>query len=177
MIFLTVGTQLPFDRFVHAVDAWAAASGRDDVFAQVGPTSSPPRHVRWKEFIGPPEFDRRFEEADLVLAHAGMGSILTALARRKPLLIMPRLARLGEHRNDHQVATAKRFAERGIAVAMDERELREWLDRADAIPAPDRISPEASERLVRALRNFIFECAAPGEQAGPAAPQPSTASR
>ena len=39
MIFVTVGTQLAFDRMIKAVDEWAGARGRTDVFAQVGPAA------------------------------------------------------------------------------------------------------------------------------------------
>ena len=55
-----------------------------------------------------------------------MGSIITALELGKRIIVMPRRADLGEHRSDHQVATAKRFAEQGrIEVAFNERELLE----------------------------------------------------
>ena len=63
-----------------------------------------------------------------------MGTILTALELGKPLLVMPRRAALGEHRNDHQLATVRRFAELGsVEVALDESELALKLD--DLAPA------------------------------------------
>ena len=36
MILVTVGSQLPFDRLVRAVETWARAAGRTDVVFQVG---------------------------------------------------------------------------------------------------------------------------------------------
>ncbi|MEM8712084.1 MAG: glycosyl transferase, partial [Planctomycetota bacterium] len=70
MIFVTVGSQLPFDRLVHAVDAWAEAAGRaDEVFAQVGATSAPPRSVGWAKELSPEAFQRRVDEADVVVRH------------------------------------------------------------------------------------------------------------
>ena len=67
--------------------------------------------------------------ADAIVAHAGMGTILTALELGKPLLVLPRRASLGEHRNEHQLATARRFADTGrLAVAFDESELAQRLD-------------------------------------------------
>ena len=38
-----------------------------------------------------------------------MGSIITAIDNNKPIVIMPRLHKYGEHRNDHQLATAHKF--------------------------------------------------------------------
>ena len=81
-----------------------------------------------------------------MIAHAGMGSIITALELGKPIMVMPRRASLGEHRNDHQVATAKRFAEQGrIMVAFNEKELVDKLDQlksfGDAAPSAAKASP------------------------------------
>ena len=156
MIFVTVGTQLPFDRLISAVDAWAGATTGADVFAQVGPTGLEPRHISYSRFISPAECRERMAAAQAIVAHAGMGTILSALELGKPLLIVPRRAALGEHRNDHQLATARRFAELGrVAVAFDETELPARLDELDRIAAHEPISPFASDRLIGALREFI----------------------
>ena len=97
---------MPFNRLVRTVDDWALASGRQDVFAQIGATDWQPAHIAWSKFLQPPEFARRFAEAEVVVAHAGMGTILSALQWEKPILVMPRRASLGEQRNEHQLATA-----------------------------------------------------------------------
>ena len=54
MIFVTVGTQLAFDRLIGAVDAWAARTPGSDVFAQTGPGTYTPRHIEYAAFISPP---------------------------------------------------------------------------------------------------------------------------
>ena len=86
MIFVTVGVQLPFDRLVRAVDTWAGERMRADVFAQIGPSQYRPQHIEFRAFVEPPEFRRLVEGADAVVAHAGMGSIITALELAKPLI-------------------------------------------------------------------------------------------
>jgi len=163
VIFLTVGTQLPFDRLVRALDAWCAAAHRNDVFGQIadpGPGGYRPRHFEWSGFVEPAEFQRRFEAADLVVAHAGMGSLITALTLAKPILVMPRRAALKEHRNDHQVATAARFAARpGIIVADTEDDVGPALDRILAGGngrAGAGIGPFAEQRLIDAVRAAIL---------------------
>jgi UDP-N-acetylglucosamine transferase subunit ALG13 len=156
VIFVTVGTQLTFDRLIKAVDEWAGSRGRADVFAQVGPSELAARAITVQKFITPQECDQKMRAADVIVAHAGMGSILTALELGKPIIVMPRRASLGEHRNDHQLATARRFAELGsVSVAMDEKELVQRLDAIGQIGAAPRISPFASERLIGAVRAFI----------------------
>lgn len=156
MIFVTVGTQLPFDRLISAVDEWAGAVPGAEVFAQVGPTALEPRHIAYRNFIPPAECHRLMLDADAIVAHAGMGTILTALELGKPLLIVPRRASLGEHRNEHQLATARRFAELGrVPVCFDERELGAALEDLGRLAGQEPISPFASDRLIGALRDFI----------------------
>lgn len=129
MIFVTVGTQLPFDRMIRAVDEWAGVSGRRDVLAQVGMSDYRSRNIKCVKTLHPEEFQQRFMEAEFIISHAGMGSIITAMELSKPIIILPRRAELGEHRNDHQLATAKRFADMGlVSVAFHEGELAKRID-------------------------------------------------
>lgn len=172
MIFVTVGAQMSFDRMVRAVDRWAGNSGRGDVFAQIGPTDWKPTHIQWTNFIQPPEFRNRVRQADVVIAHAGMGSIITALELGKPIIVMPRRGELRETRNDHQLATAKQFLAQGrIIVAFDENHLIEKLDQLADFRATERISPKASPRLLAAIRSFVLTGALP------AAPAPAVGLR
>jgi len=165
VILVTVGAQMPFDRMTRAVDEWAGERGRKDVFAQIGPTDWRPRHMEWTQFLEPEEFRRRVAESDILVAHAGMGSIISALEAGKPILVMPRRGDLRETRNDHQVATARRFAEQGrVSVAMDEVELKAKLDGIDSMRAAGSISPWASPGLIAGIRAFIETGRVPGEE-------------
>ncbi len=162
MIFITVGTQLPFDRMIRAVDAWAGLQGPSDVFAQIGPAGFKPKHIEWAPFLSAAECRDKMERCSAVVAHAGMGSIITALELGKPIVVMPRLAEFREHRNDHQLATARRFLAQGrIRVAFDERQLLEKLDDLAEVAAGERISASASPQLLRALRVFVGGTEAP----------------
>lgn len=156
MIFVTVGTQLAFDRMVSAVDRWAAACGEADVFAQIGPSREPPRHLPYSAFLPPTRANALMREAKLIVAHAGMGTVLTALELRKPIIIMPRKASLGEHRNEHQLATARWLDGRpGVHVAWDEAGLAALLDHRDQLPGGEAFASVASGPLVDRLRTLV----------------------
>jgi exopolysaccharide biosynthesis glucuronosyltransferase PssE len=156
LIFVTVGTQLAFDRLVGAVDRWAATRSGADVFAQIGPSALRPRHIRHQRFMTPAECRERMLAAEAIVAHAGMGTVLSALEMGTPLLVMPRRAALGEHRNDHQLATAHQFSQLGsLSVAFDEAELHRKLDALDRLAASNRIGPHAPDPFIAALRAFI----------------------
>lgn len=157
MIFVTVGHQMPFDRLVGAVDAWAATRPGIDVFAQIGRTDLRPRSMRWKERVEPSEFLELISSASVVVAHAGMGTILSALEIGRPLLIMPRKAELRETRNDHQFATATRLSGRsGLYIALDETTLRQKLDQLGMFRAGEPIESAADASLLNEVRRFIF---------------------
>ena len=117
MIFLTVGTQFPFDRLVKAVDQAAGINGFDEqIVAQIGDSSYCPENFEAVPSAEKAVFDRHFNEADSIISHAGMGTISMALDHRKPLLVMPRLKKYGEVVNDHQLAIAIKFEQLGYLL-------------------------------------------------------------
>lgn len=156
-MFVTVGSELPFDRLVGAVDRWAGRNGRGgEVFAQIGRGGRQPINISSAETLPSQTFHQVFQAADLVVAHAGMGTILTALEARRPLVVVPRRADLGEHRNDHQAATVARLSGRRlINAAADEVELVAFLQGDIELMAIEGIPPAADESLIEALRRAI----------------------
>jgi UDP-N-acetylglucosamine transferase subunit ALG13 len=156
VIFVTVGSQEPFDRLIHAIDEWASSRGRSDAFAQIGNSTFRPRHIEFTKFLDPVEFKRAVREAKIIVAHAGMGSIISALELGKPIVVMPRRGKLRETRNDHQVDTAERFGSHGhVIVAQDEHDFAEKLDYALTVPGRNPISQEATPRLMSTIRGFL----------------------
>lgn len=157
MIFVTVGEQLPFDRLIRIVDAWAVDSSHE-VFAQIGYSSFTPSYIQYEKFLSPEKFKEQFKSADIIVAHSGMGTIITSLELGKPVLVMPRQAALGEHRNDHQFATAKRFLELNfVDVAFDENELQKKLKNIEEIIAEHRNKKDngPTPLLLETLRRFV----------------------
>lgn len=149
---------MPFDRLMHALDEWAKVqTDKVHILAQIGTTSLKPLHMDAVASLTPSAFREAIRDAKIIVAHAGMGSVLTALEFGKPLVVMPRLGARQETRNDHQVATANWLSSKpGIYVAMSESDLADAIDRARAQTlAATEISPFATPELVRALQTFI----------------------
>lgn len=161
LIFLTVGTHEPFDRLVRCVDEWCETRAIGaSVFGQITDRAEyRPKHFETVPSLTPTEYGERFAAADYIISHAGMGSIITALSKQKPIVILPRRGHLRETRNDHQFATIQRFRSwPGIYAATDETELFQVLNRVtdDGAAASQRISAFAEEPLIKAVREFIF---------------------
>lgn len=156
MIFVTVGSDVPFDRLIRTVDRWASLRDRRDVFAQIGHGGWRPGFIEHAAMLEPAEFTRRLTASRIVVGHAGMGTILSALQHSKPILVMPRRGALGETRNDHQMDTARQLQKLGkLNVAFDQEELWTNLDRLGEIEAREPISPYAQARLISGLHAFV----------------------
>lgn len=155
-IFVVTGTQEPFDRMIRAIDKWAGSQSNHEIFAQISSTYYRPESIEYTDFISPDQFDTYFMDADLIISHAGMGTIISALSNSKPIIVMPRLAIHHEHRNNHQLATAKSFEKLGyIKVAYTEEELVTSLNSLEKLEPFPEIGKEASKELLSLLRDFI----------------------
>lgn len=134
MIFCTIGTQAPFDRFLRIVDE-VAAGVDEEIVAQVYRSHYVAKNIKTVDFLSPDKFQELFGAARMIVAHAGMGTIISAMQQRKPIIVFPRIAKLGEHRNEHQLATAAKMKELGyVYVANDADELRNLLTNPNLKP-------------------------------------------
>lgn len=159
MIFATVGTQLPFDRLLSALDLWAAANPGVPVTAQIGETRTAFAHLTCHPHLDQAGFAAQMAQARVIVAHAGMGTILSAAEAGKPLILMPRRAAFGEHRNDHQLATAAEMAVlSNVTVIDDAADLAPALETAlaNAGSVQPLLPATASPRLLDTLKEFIW---------------------
>src|SRR5205085_9499212 len=109
MIFVTAGTQLPFDRFIKTIDEIAALFPNKKFLVQAIHNNHKTLNVNVEQIssLTPAEFGNIIGDAELIISHAGIGTIVSAAQAGKPLIVFPRFGKLKEHRNDHQVATCR----------------------------------------------------------------------
>lgn len=149
MIFATVGTQLPFPRLIDALNSLATTLD-EEIVAQVGASTGDWPHIDARATMAPADYEATFQAARVVVAHAGIGSILSARKIGKPLVLVPRRYSLGEHRNDHQLSTARQVADLpGMYVAWETASLAKWLATPDLTPARTAQSPSHTALLSR----------------------------
>ena len=131
MIFITVGSSLPFDRLIQTVDE-VAADGvlAGQLFAQIGSGRYEPKRFPSERYLDRPRYAQVVETADAIISHAGIGTISMALQMLKPIAVMPRLKALGELVDDHQRATATKFEQMGHLMSfVDAADLRRIAPR------------------------------------------------
>lgn len=103
--------------FARAVEMVAAALPEGvDLLLQTGHTPVLTDELPHRQWVPCDELVAAAAEADVVVTHAGVGSVLTALRLGKHPVVIPRLSELGEHVDDHQLQLAEMLAERGLAT-------------------------------------------------------------
>jgi UDP-N-acetylglucosamine transferase subunit ALG13 len=158
VIFVTIGSVLPFDRLIRAADEWASGHRETPALAQIGDGLYEPRFMAWVRKTPPDAFAEQLRRASVVVGHAGMGTIIESAEMGKPIVMMPRRLALKEHNTEHQLHTAKRFIGRpGAYVAMDETELPARIDEALGAGATARatLRRTAPDDFVRRIRDFL----------------------
>lgn len=117
MIFVTLGThEQPFDRAVDVVGELETTG--EEMLIQHGstPARQDMHNAEWVKYLEWDALTASMRHAEVVVTHAGVGSAVTAIRAGKKPIMVPRLARFGEHVDDHQLELAQRLAERELAL-------------------------------------------------------------
>lgn len=153
MIYATLGTMhLDFARLIRAMDAVASETG-ERVVMQTGLANTVPRYCENFAFRPREELDALIRDARVVVSHAGIGSVIDVLNAHRPLIVVPRLKRFGEHNNDHQLDLARAVERRGWG-----RMVLDIEDLSEACAHPPAAYPAyrpAREQLIRTVRETI----------------------
>jgi len=118
MVFVVLGTQkFQMNRVVKLIDD-LVANGKLEmpVVAQIGHSDYKPKSFEFHRFLEKVEFDRLISEAQLLITHGGVGAIMTAINCKKPVIVVPRLAKYAEHVDDHQKEIALAFAKKDFVL-------------------------------------------------------------
>lgn len=135
MIFVILGTQdKQFPRLLDAIQKQidnGNISKSEKIIVQAGSTKYKSNNMEIKDYIGVRKFEELIEQADLIICHAGVGTILTALKKNKKIIAAARLKQYGEHVNDHQLQILDNFNKAGYILALNDFDkLNELLQQA-----------------------------------------------
>ena len=150
MIFVTVGAMRAFDRLVREMDRIAGGIG-EEVIMQIGAADYKPQNCNYFRFSSRSDMEKLYSKARLVVCHAGIGSILTAMKYNKSFVLVPRMKRYGEVFDDHQLEIAAELQSRGITAVYDINELEYALDNVSAT----QIEFKDKGNLVSRLKEYL----------------------
>mgnify|MGYP002620747936 CR=1 FL=1 len=156
MIFVCLGTQIfQFDRLTKKLDDLVENGViQDEIFAQIGAAEYLPRNYKYKKFIDKDEFALYQDKADVIISHGGTGALIGASKRGKNIIAVPRLAKFGEHTDDHQLQIVKVLENEGyIRAVYDIEDLSKTITEAIECPISKVYSRES--QVLDIINTFI----------------------
>lgn len=133
MIFVTLGTQdKDFSRLLKAIDKEIEKGEiKEKVVVQAGYTKYQSTNMEIFDLIPTDEFDKLIEKSSLVITHGGVGSILSAIKKNKPVIAAARLKKFKEHTNDHQKQIIEEFTKQGYILELrDFNKIGKMIEKA-----------------------------------------------
>lgn len=128
MIFVTLGSQkFQMNRLLETLDSLIENKViQDEIIVQSGACTYTPKYLEVYPFLDKDKFNEYMSKADLVISHGGTGAIVTALKHQKKVIAVPRLAKYGEHVDDHQLQICDTFLNKEyIEVCYEMEDLKE----------------------------------------------------
>jgi len=156
LILVLLGThELPFTRLLKEVERLKLEGVlKDEVVVQNGNTHYESDVLTLIPFVSYEEMEKLVEEARLIITHAGSGSIISGLKKRKVIIAAPRLAKYGEHNDDHQLELAQVFEEQNhIIVWRDHEKLEDKIKEAEHFQPTPFVSKK--DKMLKLLKDFI----------------------
>lgn len=158
MIFITLGSQkFQFNRILIEIDK-LVKEGKitQDVFAQIGYSDYKPKNYKYKEFLDREEFSKLMRLSRIVITHGGTGAIIGAVKQGKKVISVPRLAKYGEHVDDHQVEITNQFKEMNLIESIDNVELL-YNAISEIYKSEFNVYKSNTDRIIETIEKFILE--------------------
>jgi len=150
-VFISVGSlHFPFERLVRAAGRLEAY----DLVAQHGTGNPPPGAVVAMPYLSYDEMLEQMMRADIVVCHAGVGTVILAMQLGHTPVVMPRLRRFGETVDDHQLALVRRLGTQGLVIAIEHGDELEAAVRR--VPARREVRTPRRTALQRAVRDALI---------------------
>lgn len=131
MILVITGSEASsfnFNRLIKKMDE-ISRHLNEEVIIQIGRFGHVPQNAKYFRFLPEEDFIQIYKSSRIVVTHAGVGSIITALKLKKRLIVVPRMKAFGEHIDDHQIEFANIINQIGLApVIYDIDKLKHMLE-------------------------------------------------
>ncbi len=156
MILVLLGTQnYSFKRLLEKIQEMIDKKViNDKVVVQAGRTKFESKDMEILGMVSDRKFKKLIKEADLIITHGGVGSIVTSLKMNKKVIAVPRLSGFDEHINDHQIQIVDTFNKQGLLIGVIElTEFEDALKRVKDFEPAKFISQ--TDNMINLIENFI----------------------
>lgn len=156
MILVILGTQdKPFTRLLKAIDKEIKNGNiKEKVMVQAGYTKYKSKNMEIFDFVSNDKLLELIDNANIIITHGGVGSILESIKADKKIIAIARLKKYGEHVNDHQKQIIENFKNLDYLI-----ELNDLKDLVDTISKIKKFKPKKytsnTNNMVKLLENYI----------------------
>ena len=151
-----LGTQNnSFHRLLEEIDRLIERGKiNDEVIVQAGYTKYESQNMKVIDFVSNDEIEKLEQQADCIITHGGVGSIIGSIEKGKKVIAVPRLKQYGEHVNDHQLDIVESFDKLGYIIGItDVSQLEEALQRVKVFEPKKYI--QNTGNIIKIVENFI----------------------
>ena len=156
MILVLLGTQNnSFHRLLEEVEKNIKdGTIKEEVIVQAGYTKFKSYKMRIIDMVSKEQLEKFQDEANLIITHGGVGSIISSIKKEKKVIAVPRLHEYGEHVNNHQIDIVKNFNEQGYIIGIEKVEdLKEAILKSkNFIPKKYEVN---NELMLKTIEDFI----------------------
>ena len=156
LIFVTLGTQdKKFPRLLEAIQKQIDTGKiKYKIIVQKGCTDFFSSDMELHDMLTMDEFDKYIRECDLLITHGGVGSIIKGLDNNKKIIAAARLAKYGEHHNDHQLQIIDNFYNAGYILRMDNFDKLDEIYKMSKNFKPKKYTSN-TKKFIEKLENYI----------------------
>lgn len=127
---------------------------KEDVVVQAGSTKFESKDMKIFSLVPTDELLKLQEQARVIITHGGVGSIISSIKLGKKVIAIPRLAKYGEHVNDHQIQIVESFAKNGLIKGIfDIEKLGETLEKIESFSPT--VFKSNTGNMIKIIENFI----------------------
>lgn len=156
MILVLLGTQNNnFNRLLEEIERLIDKKTiTDEVIVQAGYTKYESNKMQIFDLIPREQLDKYQNDADIIITHGGVGSIVSSIEKGKKVIAVPRLHKYEEHVNDHQKEIVEMFNKKGYIIGLtDVSELEEAIKQINDFK-PVKYQHN-NEKMLKIISEFI----------------------
>lgn len=159
MILVLLGTQNnSFQRLLVEIDKLVEKGViKDEILVQAGYTKYESKNMKVFDLISSEELGKYQDQADLIITHGGVGSIVGSIKKGKKVIAVPRLHKYHEHVNDHQKQIVETYDKKGYIIGIQNVEdLEEAIIKVkNFIPKKYESESNGNEKMLKIIEDFI----------------------
>ena len=156
MILVLLGTQNnSFNRLLEEIEKNIKdGTIKEEVIVQAGYTKFESDKMKIIDLMSKEQLELFQDEANLIITHGGVGSIITSIEKGKKVIAVPRIHEYGEHVNNHQKEIVKDFNEKGYIIGIEKVEdLKQAIIKSKEFE-PKKYQPN-NEKMLKIIEEFI----------------------